>query len=145
MPVLAKLGLVAMTTGASALRKVGDSELPVPVKRYELTESGKKYYLPKTAVTGSVGKEITHQHDLCAGKFSLDKVISLKNLNQQADNSIVTVTYTYQITAPDWAHDADVQKVFPVLAKIVNGGGKVQLQQNFKQEGKSWVAVNPWK
>ena len=74
MPVLAKLGLVSLTNGASAIRKVGDSDIPVPVKRYELTETGKQYYLPKTAITGSIGKEITHQHDFCAGKFSLDQM-----------------------------------------------------------------------
>jgi hypothetical protein len=145
MPVLVKLGLVSVATGGSALRKIDDAEIPVPVKRYDLTEAGKKFYLPKVAVTGKVGVEVTHQHDFCAGKFSLDKIISIKPLSKKADNIVYTVSYTYQIAAAEWTHDADVQKVFPMLAKIVNGAGKFTLQQNFKQEGKNWVAVNPWR
>ncbi|MDD4915896.1 MAG: hypothetical protein PHW13_12760 [Methylococcales bacterium] len=144
MPVLEKHGLVTMTTGASAIRKVGDSDIPVPVKRYELSETGKKYYLPREAVTRINGKDEKHTHDFCAGKLSLDKIVGWSKPAMHGDSLITTVNYTYRIAAADWSHDAEIQKVFPMLARIVNGGGKVRLEQNFKQEGKNWVAVNPW-
>lgn len=141
MPVLEKKGLV-VAGSASAMRKVGDSELMVPVTRYTLTDAGKAFYLNKEAVVYAAGKQTVHNHDLCAGKLSLNQVVAWDK--PVGENQQTTVSYTYKIAAADWTHDAEVQKVFPMLAQIVNGEGKVKLKQAFKLSGNVWVPVYPW-
>ncbi len=143
MPVLEKLGLVA-ADNAEAMRKVGDTELSVPVKRYTLTEAGKAFYLPKQTVTTAAGKKILHMQDFCAGKLSLNKIVRWDKLQSQGDTQVTTATYTFKIAAAKWTHDPEIQKVFPMLALVVNGEGTMQLKQQFRLDGKSWVPVYPW-
>jgi hypothetical protein len=133
MPVLEKLGLVTVSS-AEAMRKIDDKELSVPVKRYNLTDAGKKFYLEKESVTIAAGQPVSHNHDLCVGKLSLDKIINLT----KKDNDNLLVHYTYKIKAAKWANDADVQRVFPLMAHIVKGGGQVKLEQPFRLEGNVW-------
>ena len=143
MPVLEKLGLVS-SSNASAMRKVDEVELAVPVKRFELTEKGQLFYLPKQSVTGSIGKQLVHAHDFCAGKLSLDKIVGWEKPVMQGDSQRTTVSYTYKMAAAKWTQDPEVHKVFPLLAKVVNGESSMLLKQQFQLSGKSWVAVNPW-
>jgi hypothetical protein len=143
MPVLEKLSLVAAGT-AEAPRKVGDTELLVPVKRYVLTETGKAFYLPKQTVTTAAGKKILHTQDFCAGKLSLNKVVRWEKPEMQGDSQVTTATYTFKIAAAKWTHDPEIQKVFPMLALVVNGEGTMQLKQQFRWTGNSWEPVYPW-
>ena len=143
MPVLEKLGLASAST-AEALRKVGDTELLVPVKRYTLTEAGQAFYLPKQSVTTAAGQKTPHTHDFCAGKLSLNKVVRWEKPEMQGENKVTTVTYTFKIAAANWSHEPEIQKVFPMLAAVVNGEGTMQLKQQFRWLEKSWVPVYPW-
>jgi len=143
MPVLEKLGLV-VSSQAEAMRKVGDAELPVPVKRYALTEAGKAYYIAKESSSVSAGRKVTHSHDFCAGKLSLSKLVGWEKPVEQGGIQETTVTYTYKIAAAKWSHDPEIQQVFPMLARVVNGEGTMQLKQQFRLTGASWLAVNPW-
>lgn len=147
MPVLEKLGLV-VSSSASAMRKKGESEdeaeQSVPVKRYALTEAGKKFYLDKKISSTILGgKKIVHHGDFCAGKLSLNKLVRWDKPEMQGGNTETTVNYTYKISAAKWTHDPEIQQVFPMLARILQGEGSMQLQQRFRLSGKSWVAVGP--
>jgi hypothetical protein len=144
MPVLEKLGLVISTNG-SALRKEGEAEESVQVKRYALTEAGKKFYLDKeTSSTTSSGNKVVHHGDFCAGKLSLDKLVQWDKPTMVGEHQETTVTYTYKIAAAEWTHDPELQKVFPMVDRILKGEGIMQLKQRFRLSGKSWIAVNPW-
>jgi len=143
MPALEKLGLVA-AVDIEATRKLGDTQLALPYKRYTLTAAGKKFYLPKKIITEEAGQKIEHTHDLCAAKLTLDKVVRWEKIQLQGDNQVTTVSYTFKVAAPDWTHDADLQKVFPMLATVLNGEGSLQLKQLFRWSGKRWVPVYPW-
>lgn len=144
MPVLEKLGLVASTDG-SVMRKIDEVEEPVPVKRYALTEAGKKFYLDKEiSTTTSGGNKVVHHGDFCAGKLSLNKVVKWDKPVLAGDRLETTVSYTYKFAAAEWAHDPEAQKVFPMVERILKGEGSLQLQQHLRLSGKSWVAVNPW-
>ena len=143
MPVLEKLGLV-VSSSASAMRKVDEADIAVPVKSYALTDAGKQFYLAKESSTGTGASKVMHNHDFCAGKLSLDKLVRWEKPSTQGDSQETTVTYTYKIAPAKWTNDPEIQKVFPMLARILKGEGNMLLQQNFRLSGKSWVAVNPW-
>lgn len=144
MPVLEKLGLVASSSGA-VVRKVGDAEQSVPVKRYALTDAGRKFYLEKEITTTAPGgRKIVHNGDFCAGKISLARIVKWDKPAASEKDADITVSYTYKFAAAEWTHDPEVQKVFPMLSRLLKGEGTLQLEQYFRLSGKTWIAVNPW-
>src|SRR5476649_56048 len=76
MPVLEKLGLVS-ASDAIAERKDDDGNVSqVPVRRYQLTDEGKKYYLPRAPHKHQVDDHYAAvANDFCAAKLSLDHVV----------------------------------------------------------------------
>lgn len=135
MPVLEKLGLVAASTDA------GDPA----VKQYALTERGKKYYIVKKTVTLGPGNvPVDHPGDFCVAKLKLDKLVSWLPIEVVDGTTQTTVKYTYQVAAAaDWAHDTEIQKVFPMIHKIVDGAGQMQMMQVLAWKDRAWVAVTP--
>lgn len=146
MPVLEKLGLVTVSNSMTT-RMIDEKDITLPAKRYTLTEKGQKYYLKKHTTGLAAGKQIVHEHDLCAGKLSLDKITHLEP-GANRDKMIadeVTVSYTYKIAPSEWAAKPEAQRVFPMVAQIINGQGTLQLQQVFHRGNSGWEATNPWK
>jgi hypothetical protein len=146
MPVLQKLGLVTSSNTTIKLKiEDSDTEEELPGKRYDLTEAGKKYYLQKELLSaGSGGEKIVHHGDFCAGKLSLDKVVKWDQPTMVGNNYETTVTYTYKMTAAEWTKDPEIERVFPMLDRLIKGQSKMLLQQHFRLVGKSWVAIDPW-
>jgi hypothetical protein len=143
MPVLEKLGLVTSTS--SIQQRVRDEvEETVSVKRYELTEAGRKYYLDKASTTEAPGGgKLEHHKDLCAAKLSLDKVVGWSKPTDSPGSRQVTLTYTYHVSAAEWTADPDAQRVFPMLDRIIKGEGTMQLEQRMLLARDGWVAVGP--
>jgi DNA-binding MarR family transcriptional regulator len=135
MPVLEKLGLVVAS----------DSPGDPSIKNYSLTEEGQKYYLTKQTITvNSAGQKIRHPGDLCPAKLELDKVVAWDPPSVVDGKTQTTVKYTYRIAkAADWTQDAEVRKVFPMIARIMDNGGSQQLMQLFVWSGHAWVALTP--
>jgi cytochrome c peroxidase len=114
MPVLEKLGIAVSSGGA--------------VTRYDLTEKGRPFYQAK-------------RKDFCAGKLSLHAIVGWdapKTVNGQLET---TLTYTYTIAPADWVRDPAVQKVFPMVDRVVKGERSMQLQQVFRRTKDGWAAV----
>lgn len=134
MPVLERLGLVAAFAGEGP-----------GIKQYALTDEGKKYYVIKKTVTlGPVDKAIEHPGDFCAAKLTLDKVVRWQPVSVVNGKPQTTVMYTYKIAAAaDWTHDPDIQRVFPMIHRILDGAGSLQLMQGFVWSNKAWVATIP--
>ena len=132
MPVMEKLGLVVSAAGQEP-----------GLKRYSLTEEGKKYYVAKKTVTlGPVDKPIEHPGDFCAAKLALDKVVSWEPPTVVNGKPHTTVMYTYKVAAAaDWTHDPDIQRVFPMIHRILTGAGSMKLMQGFAWSDKGWVAT----
>ena len=100
-----------------------------------LTDEGKKYFIAHD-VAGQTGHA-----DFCAARLTLDKVVSWEAQKEDGkDPSEVIVTYTYKVDAAPWTHDADVQKAFPMVDRVVRGAGTMQLKQSFKHTDSGWVA-----
>ncbi|MDB5803766.1 MAG: hypothetical protein JWN73_1088 [Betaproteobacteria bacterium] len=148
MPVLENAGLVASST-ATVERREGEEGAQdvkqVPVRRYQLTEAGERYYLKKKMVSaGLAGQPVVHGGDFCAGRLSLDRVVGMEKPVLVDGQAETTVTYTYRINAFPWARDEDLQGVFPMVARVVKGEHSMQLKQRFRHVGNQWVAVQAW-
>ncbi|MFM9924991.1 hypothetical protein VLK31_18505 [Variovorax sp. H27-G14] len=134
MPVLEHVGLVSASTAQVEEAREGEQPASVTVTRYVLTEEGKKYLHTRET-----------QGDFCAAHLTLDKVVGWEARKDEHDAkdpkeaSAVVVTYTYKIDAAPWTGDADVQKAFPMVERVVRGAGTMQLKQNFKRTDSGWV------
>jgi hypothetical protein len=131
MPVLEHVGLVTATT--ANVEANGDTPATT-VTRYMLTDEGRKYF-----IAHEMPGQDAHA-DFCAAHLTLDKVVGWEAQKDGKDPSEVVVTYTYKIDAAPWTGDADVQKAFPMVDRVVRGAGTMQLKQNFKHTGSGWVA-----
>jgi hypothetical protein len=144
MPVLEKVGLVKSSVAMVDLKdpEAGTSTA-VKVTRYDLTEDGKKYYLTKeTRGLASDGAGKGPQGDFCAAKLTLDKIVGWEERKADSGRRETLVTYTYKVDAAPWARDAEVQKVLPMVARIVRGAGVEQLTESFRMSDQGWVAVD---
>ncbi|HWU98477.1 MAG TPA: hypothetical protein VN114_08195, partial [Oxalicibacterium sp.] len=80
--------------------------------------------------------------DFCAGRMTLDKVVSWKPVKEVDGKKHTVVTYTYNIDATEWAKKPELQKVFPMVDYVVNGGRKVQLKEGFVLTQEGWKSVD---
>ena len=134
-PVMEQLGLVHSTI------------VPVPksqenpdgaVKRFELTDAGRQFYKPHA--NAALGSE--HPNDFCVAHLKRDKIVEVKlDASSDAKHPLAVVSYTYQIDPAPWMRNADAQRVFPMITRIMNGaGGQLQLRQGFTLGDQGWVA-----
>lgn len=133
LPVFEKLGLARSEV------------VPVPkstenpdgaIKRYTLTDEGRKYYRPHAWTTRDGA---THANDLCVARIALARVEDWKIDPQR---QVATVSYTYSIEPAPWLQDADAQRVLPMVAKVVQGaGGGLRMHQGFARGPQGWVAT----
>ena len=142
MPILEKMGLVSYSV--ATVRATADGvSADIKVRRYDLTDEGKKYYLHKEMRSiKSDGDVKFQQGDLCAAKLTLDKVVGWEVSKTSGNEKMVVVNYTYKADAAPWTKDVDVQHVFPMVDRIVKGAGTMQLQESFKLTPDGWVAVD---
>lgn len=139
MPVLEHVGLVSASEAKVEDAKEGEQPTEITVTRYVLTEEGKKYLHTR-------GTPDT-QADFCAAHLTLDKVVGWEARKKTGDAdkaknaaaAAVSVTYTYKVEAAPWTGDADVQKAFPMVDRVVRGAGTMQLKQNFRHTDSGWV------
>jgi hypothetical protein len=137
MPVLERLGLVR-SSPAVATVSTEDGQAQVDVTRYDLTDAGRRYYL----TNGVAGKDPhAGAGDLCMATLELDRVVSwevAKDEHGRATSAVVS--YTYDADAPDWVRGPEVEQVFPAVARVVEGAGRVQLREGFTATPEGWVA-----
>ena len=137
LPVFEKLGLATSTV--VEVPKTDDNPQGV-VKRYALTEEGRKYYRPH-AYTGRNGVE--HANDFCAAHIRLDSITGWQLDTHDAEHPFAVVSYSYQVEPAPWMRDADAQRVLPMVARVINGaGGRLQMRQGFTLGEHGWVASN---
>ena len=107
------------------------------VKRFELTDAGRKFYKPHPYVT----RGAEHANDFCVAHLKREKIVDVKVDTSDAQHPMAVVSYTYQLDTAPWMQNADAQRVFPMITRIANGaGGQLQLRQGFTLGDKGWVA-----
>jgi hypothetical protein len=133
LPVFEKLGL-ARSEIVSVPKSTENPD--GAVKRYTLTDEGRKYYKPH-AYTARDGA--AHQNDFCVARISLARVEDWKI---DAQHQAATVSYTYAIEPAPWLQDADARRVLPMVAKVIQGAnGGLRMHQGFTQGPQGWVAT----
>jgi hypothetical protein len=136
LPVFEKLGLV--TSNVVEVPKTEENSQGV-VKRYALTDEGRKYYQPHpyTSHNGTA-----HPNDFCAARIKLDSIVNWQLDSHDAEHPSAVVSYTYQVEPAPWMQDADAQRVLPMVMRVVNGaGGRLQMRQGFTLGEHGWVAA----
>lgn len=133
LPVMQKLGLV------SVQQIDGQGQ---PGMRYQLTDAGRKFYLRKPMQSpGPQGSTLHHDGDLCYGHMQLDQIIGWDRAQLVDGRPQIVLTYTYRSDTAPWAKNAEVRQVFPVLARMVESAGTLQLRQSFRLNDDGWVGV----
>ena len=131
MPVLEKRGLAVSSPQAAAA-----------VTRYDLSDNGKKYYLATAASSGAASTR--YRGDLCGATLKLDQIIKWEGPEIVDGHPQTTVKYTYRVVDPaDWILDADLNRVFPMVRRLLLGARSLQLEQAFAWIDGRWVAVVP--
>ena len=140
MPVLQKLGLVDVSD-VSVETKTDNAVVAAKVKRYQLTESGKKYYLThELRSLAADGSKTLHQRDFCVAKLSLDKIVGWDPPTTVNARKETVVTYTYTVEAAPWLQDPGAKRVFPLVDRVVQGARVAQFQEAFALTKDGWVA-----
>lgn len=135
LPVFEKLGLA--TSEVVAVPKTAENPQGV-IKRYALTNEGRKYYKPHE-YTSRDG--VKHLNDFCVAHIKPDAVVSWQLDKSDAQHPLAIVSYTYQVEPAPWMKDADAQRVLPMIALVINGaGGRQQMRQGFTLGEQGWVA-----
>lgn len=139
LPVLERLGLASSTVAEVEVKDDNEVSHHMKVRRYALTDDGKHFFIMREQARPDGGKAM--RGDFCAAKLSLDKVVRW-DLSGTGKDRVAVVSYTYQVQAAPWTGDAELRKVFPVVAQVIQGAGSAQLQESFRQTEAGWVAVD---
>jgi len=94
---------------------------PRPARRYDLTDTGRKYFQMKAGTLG--------QSDaFCYGQEQVDSIVKWDEPTTQDGTSVTEVTYTYKFQQlADWAKQPDVQQAFPAIKSTVEQAGANQV------------------
>lgn len=135
MAALEQVGLVHGSNTTAVLHgmmgALGPSALR-SVRRYELTDEGRKYFQVKPGAFGQNGA-------LCYGQKTVDSIVKWTQPAAMGPYTQSEVTYTYRITdlAP-WAQRADVQQSFGDIRATVSGISKADEVAGLQLTNKGW-------
>lgn len=135
MAALERAGLVRGSDTTAVIRgmmgALGPSA-PRPVRRYELTNEGRKYFQVKPGILGQSSA-------FCYGHEAVDSIVTWTKPESMGSILQSEVTYTYKM--PDlapWAKEADVQQAFGDIRTTVNGISKAHESVSLELTTKGW-------
>ncbi len=108
------------------------SSPPQPVKRYELTADGGKYF---QGIPGTLGQT----SGFCYGQKSVDSIVKWTEPATVGTSSQIEVTYTYRIVGlASWAERPEVQHAFSDIRTTVNGASNATEVAGLQLTGRGW-------
>jgi hypothetical protein len=136
MATLEQAGLLESSSTTAVVHGMLDalrgSTPPQPVKRYELTTEGKKYF---QQVPGTFGET----NGLCYGQKTVDAIVKWTEPVTAGASSQTEVTYTYKIVnLAGWAERPDVQRAFPIIQATLTGASKTTEIAGLQLTSKGW-------
>lgn len=136
LAALERTGLVDVTDATAVVHGMLDplrgSTSPQPVKRYELTAAGKKYF---QQIPGTLGQA----SGFCYGQKSVDSIVKWTEPATVGTSSQTEVTYTYRIVdAAGWAERPEVQQAFSDIRTTVNGASKTTEVAGLQLTSRGW-------
>lgn len=116
----------------------------VKVRRYELTDTGKKFYSEREVQQSGMmygGKYTGIEGDICYGKKSLDKIVKWEGPMKFGDYQIANVMYLYKIDKlADWAKKNEFLSVFSDVDQIIKGAGQKTQKHVVNLTSEGWEA-----
>ena len=136
LAALQQAGLVSETDTTARVHGMLDSlrgsTPPQPVRRYQLTAEGQKYF---QNVSGSLGQTGA----LCYGQKTVDSILKWSDPVTMDGYSQVEITYTYKfVDLAPWAERPDVQHAFPDIQATLNGASKTTQVIGVQLTNKGW-------
>ena len=136
LAVLEQAGLVHATDTTAVVHGMLDplrgSTPPQPVRRYELTTDGKKYF---QQIPGTLGQT----SGFCYGQKNVDSIVKWTEPVTVGTSSQTEVTYTYRIVdAAGWAERPEVQQAFSDIRTTVNGTSKTTEVAGLQLTSRDW-------
>jgi len=105
---------------------------PRPVRRYELTDEGKKYFQAKRGILGQSGA-------FCYGQKTVDSIVTWTEPTAMGQYAESKVTYTYRIeNLASWAKHENVQQAFGDIRTTVSGISKANETAGLQLTNKGW-------
>jgi hypothetical protein len=105
---------------------------PQPVKRYDLTPEGRKYFQELPNPLGQASA-------FCYGQKTVDSIVKWTEPLTMGAFSQAEVTYTYKIVnLAGWAGRPDVQRAFPDVGTTVNGVSKTNQVVGLQLTNQGW-------
>jgi hypothetical protein len=105
---------------------------PQPVKHYELTAEGGKYF---QELTGGFGRA----SGLCYGRKQVDSIVKWTEPMTMGSYSQTEVTYTYKIAyLATWAERPEVQRAFSDIQTAIAGQSKATQIAGLQLTNKGW-------
>jgi hypothetical protein len=106
--------------------------LPQPVKRYQLTAEGKKYFRQSPGIFGQAGS-------FCYGQETVDSIVKWTEPATMGAYTQTEVTYTYKIVdLASWAKQPEIQRAFSDLRTTVAGQSKTTQVAGLQLTNKGW-------
>jgi hypothetical protein len=106
----------------------------LPVKRYELTTEGKKYF---QQIPGALGQS----SGFCYGQKSVHSIVKWTEPAMMGTSFQTEVTYTCKIVdSAGWAQRPEVQRAFSDIRTTVNGASKATEVAELQLTNKGWEA-----
>jgi hypothetical protein len=140
MPVLERLGLVTGSDAEVEQDNKDGEKGQVHARRYALSAEGQKYYLARAPHKRPTGNRFADaDHDFCAARLSLDKVVGWEAPAQGVKDQTV-VSYTYKIDPAPWTADQAARAVFPMVDMVIRGAGTMQLKETMVLGANGWEA-----
>ncbi len=124
MAALEKAGLVRGSDTTAVIHGMMGAlgaSAPRPVRRYDLTDTGRKYFQVKP---GTLGQSSA----FCYGQEEVDSIVKWDEPTTQDGTSVTEVTYTYKFQQlADWAKQPDVDQAFSAIKSTVEQAGTNQV------------------
>jgi hypothetical protein len=136
LAALEQAGLVHASETTAVVHNMLDplrgSTPPQPVKRYELTEEGKKYL---RRVPGA----FEQTNGFCYGQKNVDSIVRWTEPTTTGADSQAEVVYTYKLVdSASWAERPDIQRAFPDIGATVSGASKTNQIVGLQLTNNGW-------
>lgn len=138
MDALTEAGLVSESDVTAVVHGMLDSlrgpTPPQPVRRYQLTADGQKYFSRFASGAGQTG-------GFCYGQKTVDTILDWSQ--PESGSSRAEVTYTYRIVnLASWARRSDVQQEFPDIRSTIYGASKAKQVVGIELTNAGWQVPN---
>lgn len=105
---------------------------PQPVKRYELTDEGEKYFRQTPGIFEKNG-------EFCYGEEVVDSIVKWTEPMTTGPSSQSEVTYTYKlVNLAAWAEQPGMQRASPDIRTTIGGASKTDRIAGLQLTNKGW-------